>query len=48
LLDSLAPSDEVSLEATCNTRAIARLLEGHVARVVVSNPQKTKAIAETR
>src|SRR4051812_39866319 len=26
--DSLAPSDEVALEATCNTHAIARLLEG--------------------
>ena len=24
---SLAPSDEVALEATCNTHAIARLLE---------------------
>jgi len=46
--DSLAPSDEVALEATCNTHAIARLLEDHVARVVVSNPQKTKAIAEAK
>jgi transposase len=46
--DSLAPSDEVAIEATCNTHAIARLLEGRVARVVVSNPQKTRAIAEAR
>ena len=46
--DSLAPSDEVALEATCNTHAIARLLEGRVARVVVSNPQKTRAIAEAK
>ena len=36
--DSLAPTDEVALEATCNTHAIATLLEGRVARVVVSNP----------
>jgi transposase len=27
------------LEATCNTHAIARLLERHVGRVVVSNPR---------
>src|SRR3954466_12772857 len=46
--DSLAPSDEVALEATCNTHAIAKLLEGRVARVVVSNPQKTRAIAEAK
>ena len=46
--DSLAPSDEVAIEATCNTHAIARLLEGRVARVVVSNPQKTRAIAEAK
>jgi transposase len=46
--DSLAPGDEVAIEATCNTHAIARLLEPRVARVVVSNPQKTRAIAEAR
>lgn len=46
--ESLAPSDEVALEATCNTHAIARLLERHVARVVVSNPAKTRAIAEAK
>jgi transposase len=46
--DSLAPSDEVAIEATCNTHAIARLLEPRVARVVVSNPQKTRAIAEAK
>jgi len=46
--DSLAPTDEVALEATCNTHAIAKLLEGRVARVVVSNPQKTRAIAEAK
>src|SRR4051812_11180649 len=46
--DSLAPTDEVALEATCNTHAIVRLLEPRVARVVVSNPQKTRAIAEAK
>ena len=45
---SLAPTDEVALEATGNTHAIVRLLQGHVARVVVSNPQKTRAIAEAK
>jgi transposase len=45
---SLARTDEVALEATCNTHAIARLLERHVARVVVSNPAKTRAIAEAK
>jgi transposase len=45
---SLAPTDEVAIEATCNTHAIARLLEPRVARVVVSNPQKTRAIAEAK
>jgi transposase len=38
----------IALEATGNTHAIVRLLEGHVARVVVSNPQQTRAIAESK
>ena len=46
--DSLAATDEVALEATCNTHAIAKLLESRVARVVVSNPQKTRVIAESK
>jgi transposase len=46
--DSLASSDEVALEATGNMHTIVRLLEGRVARVVVSNPQKTRAIAEAK
>jgi transposase len=46
--DSLAPSDEVALEATGNTHAIVRALQGRVARVVVANPQKTRAIAEAK
>jgi transposase len=44
----LREQDEVAIEATCNTHAIARLLERHVARVVVSNPAKTRAIAEAK
>jgi transposase len=47
-VDSLVASDEVALEATGNTHAIARLLEGRVARVVVANPAKTRAIAEAK
>ena len=46
--DSLGPEDEVAIEATCNTHAIVRLIKPHVARVVVSNPQKTRAIAEAK
>jgi transposase len=38
----------VALEATCNTHAIATLIERHVARVIISNPQKTRAIAEAK
>jgi transposase len=45
---SLCERDEVALEATCNTHAIARLLERHVGRVVLSNPTKTRAIAEAK
>src|SRR5664279_1551850 len=46
--DSLSAEDEVAIEATCNTHAIVRLIKPHVARVVVSNPQKTRAIAEAK
>lgn len=44
----LTPEDEVVLEATSNTWAIVDLLEPKVARVVVSNPMKTKAIASAK
>jgi transposase len=44
----LGPSDEVALEATGNTCAIAALLASHAGRVVVSNPVKTRAIAEAK
>jgi transposase len=42
----LQPGDHVALEATTNTWAVVRILKPHVARVVVGNPLKTKAIAE--
>lgn len=45
---TLRPTDAVVLEATCNTYAIVRLLQQHTGRVVVSNPVKTRAIAEAR
>jgi transposase len=44
----LGPADEVALEATGNTWAIAAVLAGRAGRVVVSNPAKTRAIAEAR
>jgi Transposase len=40
--------DEVALEATGNSDAIANLLTPIVGRVVVSNPAKTRAIAEAK
>jgi transposase len=45
---TLEPSDEVVLEATTNSDAIATMLRPLVARVVVSNPRKTRAIAEAK
>jgi transposase len=44
----LRPDDEVALEATGNSDAIANLLMPIVGRVVVSNPSKTRAIAEAK
>ena len=41
---SLAPTDEVAIEATANALAIARIIEPHVRRVVLANP---KAVRET-
>ena len=46
--EGLGPGDEVALEATGNTWAIARLLASRAGRVVVSNPAKTRAIAEAK
>jgi transposase len=44
----LRPGDHVALEATTNCWAVADALRPHVARVVVSNPLATKAIAQAK
>ncbi|MEQ4305535.1 IS110 family transposase [Plantactinospora sp. B6F1] len=44
----LRADDQVALEATGNSDAIATLLTPVVGRVVVSNPSKTRAIAEAK
>ena len=43
----LRPDDAVTLEATGNALAIARLIEPH-ARVVLANPKATKAATRLR
>lgn len=45
---TLEPTDQVALEATTNCWAVAERLQEHVARVVVSNPMVTKAIAQAK
>lgn len=45
---SLRPTDQVGLEATGNALAIARIIEPHVARVVVANAAVTKTIGAAR
>lgn len=45
---TLGPDDQVVLEATTNTWAIVELLERHAGRVVVSNPLRTRAIADAK
>jgi transposase len=37
---SLAAEDQVAMEATSNALAIARILEGHVARVVLAHLER--------
>ena len=44
----LTPQHRVALEATFHTWAIAAVLEPFVAEVVVSNPLRTRAIAEAK
>ena len=39
--ESLAPDDRVALEVTANSWEIARILQGHVARVIVVSPADT-------
>jgi transposase len=46
--EGLHSDDQVALEATGNSDAIANLLTPLVERVVVSNPSKTRAIAEAK
>ena len=45
---SLDADDEVALEATSNALAIARILEPHVARVVLAHPRTVRVIAEAK
>jgi transposase len=45
---TLGPDDQVVLEATANTWAIVELLEQRAGRVVVSNPLRTRAIADAK
>ena len=45
---SLNPNDQVGLEAIGNALAIARLIEPHVARVVVANAAVTRGIGNAR
>jgi transposase len=42
------PTDQIALEATTNCWAVADVLRPHVAKVVVSNPLTTKAIAQAK
>lgn len=42
----LLRTDSVALEVTTHSLSVARYLTPHVARVVISNPTKTKAIAQ--
>jgi transposase len=44
--EHLRPTDHLGVEVTTNTWAFVRLIRPYVAKVVVSNPVKTKAIAE--
>jgi transposase len=47
-VERLGPQDQVVLEASFNTWALADLLQQHAGRVVVSNPMRTKAIASAK
>ena len=45
---TLSSKDHVALESTTNTWSVVDILEPHVAKIVVGNPLKTKAIAEAK
>ena len=44
----LSPSDHLALEATTNTWAVVSILQPLVGNLVVSNPLRTKAIAQAK
>ncbi|MBI2837464.1 MAG: transposase [Acidobacteria bacterium] len=44
----LRPSDRVAQEATTNTWAVAKAIDPYVKEVVISNPLRTKAIAQAQ
>src|SRR5271169_5885553 len=44
----LPPGTHIAVEATINTWAVARVLQPLVAEVVISNPLRTRAIAEAK
>jgi len=44
----LTQDDDIVLEATCNTHAVAPFLRAYARRVVVSNPLQTRAIGEAK
>lgn len=46
--EHLHPGDHLALESTFHSWAIADVLEPHVAKIVVSNPVATKAIASSK
>src|ERR1035441_10612989 len=46
--ETLRADDEVALEATSNALAIARIIRPHVARVVIVNTRRLKAIADAK
>lgn len=46
--EELTKQDSVALEVTTNAWAVADLLQPFVGQVIVSNPMKTKAIAEAK
>jgi transposase len=45
---TLSPKDHVALEATANTWSVVDIIEPYVAKIVVGNAMKTKAIAEAK
>ncbi len=47
-VQTLGAQDQVVLESSSNTWAVAELLGAHAGRVVVSNPLRTRAIADAK